>query len=106
VLVLVEQLEGLGGLGEDADGFGAAHLNGVGIALVGEDVGDSVDGGLEPDGIAGGGAGDDQFQSVFGVAAEPNKPFLGCGLLFGAVRVGMVDGCLQKSLQPAPRHCS
>jgi hypothetical protein len=56
-LVLVEQLEGVGGLGEDADGFGAAHLDRVGVALVGEDVGDSVDGGFEPDGITGGGRG-------------------------------------------------
>jgi hypothetical protein len=36
-----------------------AHFYGVVIALSGEDVGDSVDGGFEPDGIPGGGAGDD-----------------------------------------------
>ena len=54
VLVLAEQLEGLGGLGEDADGFGAAYVDGVVIALPGEDVGDPVDGGFEPDGITGG----------------------------------------------------
>ena len=59
VLVLVEQLEGLGGLGEDAEGFGATYLNGVGVALVSQNVGDAVDGGFEPDGITGGSPGND-----------------------------------------------
>jgi hypothetical protein len=77
VLVLAEQLEGLGGLGEDADGFGAAYICWVVIALPAEDVGDAVDGGFEPDGISGGGAGDDYLQAVFAVAAEPDEPFLG-----------------------------
>jgi hypothetical protein len=40
-LGLAEQRQGLGGLGEDADGFGAAHIHGVVIALPGEDVGDA-----------------------------------------------------------------
>ena len=40
VLVLAEQLECSGGLGEDADGLGTAYLHWVGVALVGEDVGD------------------------------------------------------------------
>jgi hypothetical protein len=75
-LVVVEQLEGLGGLGEDADGFGAAYVAGVVVALPGEDVGDPVDGGFEPDGVTGGSAGDDHFQAVFAVAAEPHEPFL------------------------------
>ena len=57
------------------------------VAVVGEDVGDSVDGGFEPDRVSGGGAGDDQFEAVFGGAAEPDKAFLcgGCGCLFGSV---------------------
>jgi hypothetical protein len=42
----------------------------------GEDVGDPVDGGFEPDGVTGGSAGDDHFQAVFAVAAEPHEPFL------------------------------
>jgi hypothetical protein len=46
-LILAQQLEGLGGLGEDADGFGAADIDWVGVALPGEDVGDPVDGGFE-----------------------------------------------------------
>ena len=62
VLVLAEQLQGLGGLSENADGFGTADVNGVWIALAVEDVGDSVDGGFEPDGVTGGGAGNDQLQ--------------------------------------------
>src|SRR5687768_9910003 len=69
--MLAQQLEGLGGLGEDADGFGAAHLDWVGVALPGEDVGDPVDGGFEPDGVPGGGSGDDQLQAGFGCAAQP-----------------------------------
>ena len=77
VLVLAEQLEGLGGLGEDADGFGAAYICWVVIALPGEDVGDAVDGGFEPDGISGAGPGDDYLQAVFAVAAESHEPFLG-----------------------------
>jgi hypothetical protein len=43
----------------------------------GEDVGDAVDGGFEPDGISGGGPGDDYLQAVFAVAAEAYEPFLG-----------------------------
>ena len=65
VLVLAEQLEGLGGLGEDANGLGAAYLDGVGVAVVGEDVGDSVDRGFELDRVSGGGAGDDEFEAMF-----------------------------------------
>ena len=38
--MLAQQPKGLGGLGEDADGFGAAHIDWVGVALPGEDVGD------------------------------------------------------------------
>ena len=104
--MLAEQVEGLGGLGEDADGFGAPYIDGVGVALLGEDVGDPIDGGFEPDRIAGGGAGNDQFQTVLGLAAEPHEPFPGGrgGLLFGAVRVGFIDGRLQQGLHPAPRH--
>ena len=106
--MLAEQLQGLGGLGEDADGFGAAYLNRVGVALLGEDVGDSVDGGFEPDGITCGGAGDDQFQPMLAVAAEPHEPFArGCGgLLFGADRVSLDDFGFQQGLQPPPRHCT
>jgi len=108
VWVVVEQLEGLGGLGEDADGFGAAYVYGVVIALAGEDVGDPVDGGFEPDGVAGGGAGDDHFQPVFARPAEPHKTFLRGqgGPLFGADRVGFDDRCVEQGLQPAPRHLS
>ena len=104
VLVVVEQLEGLGGLGEDADGFGAAYVYGVVIALAGEDVGDPVDGGFEPDGVSGGGAGDDYLQAVFAVAAEPVEPLLGGsrGPLFGADRVGLIAGGLQQGVQPVP----
>jgi hypothetical protein len=61
VLVLAQQLQSLGGLGEDADGFGTADVHRILIALLGEDVGDSVDGGFEPDGITGGGPGNDQL---------------------------------------------
>jgi hypothetical protein len=69
--------------------------------VVGEDVGDSVDGGFEPDRITCGGAGNDQFQPMLAVAAEPDEPLArGCGgLLFGADWVGLEQG-----LQPAPRH--
>ena len=104
--MLAEQLECPGGLGEDADGFGSAHLHRVGVALLGEDVGDSVDGGFEPDGITGGGAGDDQFQPMLAVAAEPHEPFLGgCGgLVFGADRVSLDDFGVEQGLQPAPRQ--
>ena len=84
------------GLGEDANGFGAAHLNRIRVALVGEDVGDPVDGGFEPDGITGGGAGNDEFEAMFGVAAEPDEPLARSsgGLLFSTDWVGLVDGCL------------
>jgi hypothetical protein len=34
-VVLAEQVQGVGGLGEDADGFGAADLDWVGVALLG-----------------------------------------------------------------------
>jgi hypothetical protein len=97
VLVLAEQLQGVGGLGEDADGFGTADVYRIKIALPGEDVRDSVDGGFEPDGITGGGAGNDQLQPMLTVAAEPNKPLLGGrgGSLFGADRVRLIDSRVQ-----------
>ena len=93
-------------MGEDADGFGAAYLDRVGVALLGEDVGDPVDGGFEPDRIAGGGAGNDQLQAVLRVAAEPHEPFPGGvgGPLFSTVRVSLNDGRVQECLCPAPRH--
>ena len=105
VLVLTQQLQGLGGLGEDADGFGAAHVDGVVIALFGEEVGDPVDGGFEPDGISGSRSGNDQFQPVCGAAAQPDEPLLRgvSRLLFGTVGVGVVNGGLKQGLQPAPR---
>jgi hypothetical protein len=90
-------------LGEDADGFGTADIHRITIALAVEDVGDSVDGGFEPDGVTGGGPGDDQLQAVFTVAAEPNEPFLGShgGLLFRTHRVSLDDLGVQQGLQPA-----
>jgi hypothetical protein len=104
VLVLAEQLQGLGGLGENTDGFGAPYLDGVGVASLGEDLSDPVDSGFEPDGIAGGRPGNDQLQAVFGLAAQPHKRLLGSGggLLFGAVRVSLNYGCLQQGLDPPP----
>ena len=106
MLVLAEQLECVGGLGEDADGFGTPYLNWVGVALAGEDVGDSVDGGFEPDGITGGSAGDDQLQPMLGVAAEPHEPFpsSGGGPLFGTHRVSLDDLGFQQGVQPTPRQ--
>ena len=95
-----EHLQGCGGLGQDAEGFGAPHLHGVGIASAAQDVGDPINGGLEPDRITGGSAGDDQLQAMLAAAAEPHEPLLrsGGGLLFGADRVGFDDGGLQQRL--------
>jgi hypothetical protein len=76
VLVTTKQFERLGGLGEDADGSGAAHIHRVGVTLAGEDVGYPVHGGFEPDRIAGGGAGNDQLQTMLGGAAEPHEALL------------------------------
>ena len=71
-----------------------------------EDVGDPVDGGFEPDRIAGGGPGNDQLQAVLRGAAEPHEPLLGGvgGALFSTVRVSLNDGCLQQGLYPTPRQ--
>ncbi len=93
-------------MGEDPDGFGPPNVYSVGVALPGENLGDPIHGGFEPDGITGGGAGNDQLQTVLRRAAEPHEPFPGSGggLLFGAFGVGLVDGGLQQGLQPAPRH--
>jgi hypothetical protein len=72
--------------------------------LLGEDVGDPVDGGFEPDGITGGGAGNDEFEAMFGVAAEPDEPLARSsgGLLFGTDRVGLDDLGFEQGLQPPP----
>ena len=107
-LMFTQQLQCSGGLGEDADGFGAAHLHRIAVALQGEDLGDSVDGGFEPDGIAGCRPSNDQLQPVLGCPAKSHKPFLRsqCGPLFGANRVSLDDLGLEKSFQPAPRHCT
>jgi hypothetical protein len=106
VFVLVEQLEGVGGLGEDAEGFGAAHLHRVWVALLGKDVGDPINGGFEPDGIPGGGSGDDHLQPVFRAAAQLHEPLLCCrgGALFRTGRVGLNDRGIDKGLQPAEGH--
>ena len=100
ILMATQQFERLGGLGEDADGFGAAHLDGVGVALPGQDVGDPVDGGLEPDRITRIRAGDNQLQAVLAATAEPHEPLLGSesGLLFGADRIGFDDLRVQQGL--------
>jgi len=104
VLVLAEQLQGLGGLGEYADGFGAADIDGVLIALESQDVGDPVDGGFEPDDITGGGAGNDQLQTMLAAAAEPDEPFLRSGgcLLLRADRVGVDDLGFQQGFATGP----
>jgi hypothetical protein len=80
--------------------LGAAHLDGVGVALPDQDVGDPVDGGLEPDRITSTGPGDDQLQPVLAAAAEPNESLLGGkgGLLFGADRIGFDDLRLEQGL--------
>ncbi len=100
VLLLAEQLQSFGGLGEDADGFGATHLNRIGVASPGQDVGDPINGGFEPDRITGSRPGNDQLQPVLGGTAEPHEPFLRRrgGLLFGTNRVGLIDGRLQQGL--------
>jgi hypothetical protein len=72
--MLAEQLQGFGGLGQDADGFGAPHRNSVGVAVSGQDVDDPINGGCEPDGITGGGPGNDHLQPMLSGAAEPRKP--------------------------------
>ena len=81
-------------MSQDANGFGAAYLHGVGVALPGENVGDPIDGGFEPDRIAGGGPRNDQLQAVLRLAAEPHEPLLGGvgGALFGTGRVSLNDG--------------
>ncbi|HEY5848069.1 MAG TPA: hypothetical protein VIT42_14890 [Microlunatus sp.] len=42
VLVVAQQLEGVDGLGEDADRLGAAHVDRVGVAVQAEDLGDPL----------------------------------------------------------------
>jgi hypothetical protein len=94
-LVLAQQLQCQGGLGEDADGFGAPYIDGVCVALLGEDLCDPVDGGFEPDRIAGGRSGNDQLQTVLRVATQPHEPFPGSrgGLLFSTSQISLIDGC-------------
>src|SRR4029450_8915230 len=53
VLMLTQHVQGFGGLGEDAEGFGAPHIYWVGVTVPVEDVGDPVHAGFEPDRIAG-----------------------------------------------------
>ena len=87
-------------MGEDADGFGTADVHLIKIALPGEDVGDAVDGGFEPDGITGGGAGDDELHAVLRCAAEPDEPLLGGDSrpLFGARRISLDDLGVEQGL--------
>jgi hypothetical protein len=63
---------------------------------------------LRPDGVPGGGPGDDQLQAGFGCASQPHEPLgYGCGgLVFGAGRVGLEDLGFQQGMQPSPRDCS
>jgi hypothetical protein len=61
VLMFAEQPQSFGGLGEDAEGFGAPHIYWVGVTAPDQNVGDPIDGGFEPDGITSGGPGNDQL---------------------------------------------
>ena len=70
VLVVDEQLQRLGGSGQDADGVGSSGADWVGVAADSQDLSDPVDGRQKPDRIPGGCFGDNGFQSVFGVKGE------------------------------------
>jgi hypothetical protein len=89
--MLTQQPQRLSGLGQNPDRFGAADIDGIVIAVPGEDVGDPVDGGFEPDRIPSRSPGNDQLQAMLTAAAQPHKPFLrsSSGLLFGTVGVGL-----------------
>jgi hypothetical protein len=99
--MLTQQPQRLSGLGQNPDRFGAADIDGIVIAVPGEDVGDPVDGGFEPDRIPSRSPGNDQLQAMLTAAAQPHKPFLrsSSGLLFGTVGVGLIDRRLQQGLQ-------
>ena len=74
-----------------------------GDAVAAENVGDPIDGGFEPKGIASGSAGDDQLEAVLGCAAESHEAFLRRrgSPLFRGFRVGVNDRGLHQGLQPA-----
>src|SRR3954454_10601859 len=87
------------------ESFGATYIDRIGVALTLQDVGDAIDDGFEAGGVAGAGSGEDNFQAVFGAAAEPDEAFLSGrrGGVGGAVWVGLEDGGLQQGVQPGPR---
>ena len=53
VLVLDQQAQRFGGLGQDSDGAGPSGPDWIGVAFSREDVSDPVDCGEEPDGVTG-----------------------------------------------------
>ena len=103
VLMLMQQPQCFGRLGENANRLGPPYVGGVGVAVVAENVGDPIDGGFEPKGIASGSAGDDQLEAVLGCAAESHEAFLRRrgSPLFRGFRVGVNDRGLHQGLQPA-----
>ena len=98
-----QQVEGVGGGGQDGQGFGAAEVGGVGVALEGQDLGESVDDGDQVDDLAGGGAGDQGLQAVLVGLAGAHEPVQGGGLGAGLGGGGVgLDGLgLDQGQEPA-----
>src|SRR5215218_9706398 len=69
VLVLDQQLQSLGGSGQNPDSPGPPGSDRIGVASDGQDLGDAVHRRQKPDGITCRSFGDNGFQPVFGVKA-------------------------------------
>ena len=85
-----EEFEEVGGSGEPPERHGAELVDVVvGPMGLGEDVGDSLDHGVDPGGVAGGDAGDDVAVAEFVGAGEFHVPLPPFGLFAGGVGFGV-----------------
>jgi hypothetical protein len=101
-----EEFVGGLGVGDPADGFGAAFGQGVGVAELVEGPGEVVDGGVEGDDVAGGGFDPDGFGAVVVGGLDPDAALAGVvfGGLPGGVGVGFFDDGVDDFLQPVRRE--
>ncbi|GAA1427013.1 hypothetical protein GCM10009616_03060 [Microlunatus lacustris] len=105
VLVVDQELQRGGRLGEQTDGLGPPHTDRVAITLDSEDVGEPVDGGHEPAGVPGGCPGHDGLQPVL-AGVDGHIPF-GARALRTLGRqggIGFEDSGGENPLESSPRQ--
>ncbi|WP_371401391.1 hypothetical protein [Kribbella sp. NBC_00662] len=102
---MAQELLGVAGVGDDADGVGAAVLEVARVAEGLEGVGDRGDGRVVPDDRGGGSLGEQGFVAVVVAAADEDAALVCClgGLVAGQVGIGVESGRADDLVQPVRR---